>query len=340
MNRNRMDDPILVEVTRGSQVESRHRGAVSVVDAEGAAALSLGDVECRVFPRSAVKALQALPLVEGGFADKYGLTDAEIALACASHSGEPEHVAAATAMLKKAGQTPACLECGAHWPSNDDAARALAASGQTPTALHNNCSGKHSGFVCLACGLGEDPKGYVRPEHPVQRAVAAALEDVTGASHTADVRGTDGCSIPTYAVPLPALAFGFAKFGAGVGLSKGCVRAAARVRAAVAAHPFMVAGTGRFDTKVMERFGERVFVKTGAEGVHCAALPDLGYGIAVKCDDGAKRAAEAVMASLLLRFLEADDEERAFLSGLARRPLENWNGLTVGEVRATEALAA
>ena len=335
-----MDDPILVEVTRGSQVESRHRGAVSVVDAEGAAVLSLGDVECRVFPRSAVKALQALPLVEGGFADKVGLTDAEIALACASHSGEPEHVAAAMAMLKKAGQTPACLECGAHWPSNDDAARALAASGQTPTALHNNCSGKHAGFVCLACGLGEDPKGYVRPEHPVQRAVAAALEDITGASHTADVRGTDGCSIPTYAVPLPALAFGFAKFGAGVGMSKGCIRAAARIRAAVAAHPFMVAGTGRFDTKVMERFGERVFVKTGAEGVHCAALPDLSLGIAVKCDDGAKRAAEAVMSSVLLRFFETDDEERAFLASFARRPLKNWNGLTVGEVRATEALAA
>ncbi|HEX8167663.1 MAG TPA: asparaginase [Beijerinckiaceae bacterium] len=335
-----MDDPILVEVTRGGQVESRHRGAVSVVDAEGTAVLALGDVECRVFPRSAVKALQALPLVEGGFADSYGLSDAEIALACASHSGEPEHVATAAAMLEKAGQTPDCLECGAHWPSNDDAARALAAAGKTPTVLHNNCSGKHSGFVCLACGLGEAPKGYVRPEHPVQRAVAAALEDITGASHTADVRGTDGCSIPTYAVPLPALAFGFAKFGAGVGLSKGCVRAAERIRAAVAAHPFMVAGTGRFDTRIMERFGQRVFVKTGAEGVHCAALPDLGYGIAVKCDDGAKRAAEAVMASLLLRLLEIDDEERAFLSGFARRPLRNWNGTTVGEVRPAEALAA
>jgi L-asparaginase II len=335
-----MDNPVLVEVTRGSEVESRHRGAVSVVDAEGTAVLALGDVECRVFPRSAVKALQALPLVEGGFADTYGLTDAEIALACASHSGEPAHVAAAAAMLEKAGQTPACLECGAHWPSNDDAARALAASGQTPSALHNNCSGKHAGFVCLACGLGKDPTGYVHPEHPVQRAVASALEDITGASHTADVRGVDGCSIPTYAVPLTALAFGFAKFGAGVGLSKGCVRAAKRIRAAVAANPFMVAGTGRFDTRVMERFGARVFVKTGAEGVHCAALPDLGYGLAVKCDDGGKRAAEAIMASLLTRFLDPEDEEQAFLAGFARRPLRNWNGITVGEISPAEALEA
>jgi len=335
-----MDNPVLVEVTRGAEVESRHRGAVSVVDAEGTAVLAVGEVECRVYPRSAVKALQALPLVEGGFADKYGLTDAEIALACASHAGEPEHVAAAAAMLKKAGQPPRCLECGTHWPLAEDAARTLAAAGGQPTALHNNCSGKHAGFVCLACGLGADPKGYVRPEHPVQRAVAAALEDLTGASHAAETRGIDGCSIPTYAVPLPALAFGFAKFGAGVGLSKGCARAAARIRGAVAANPFMVSGTGRFDTRVMERLGERVFVKTGAEGVHCAALPELGYGVAVKCDDGAKRAAEIVMASVILRFLRLDDEERAFLQGFARRRLENWNGIATGEIRPTEALSA
>ena len=174
----------------------------------------------------------------------------------------------------------------------------------------------------------------------MQRAVAAALEDLTGASHAAETRGIDGCSIPTYAVPLPALAFGFAKFGAGVGLSKGCARAAARIRGAVAANPFMVSGTGRFDTRVMERLGERVFVKTGAEGVHCAALPELGYGVAVKCDDGAKRAAEIVMASVILRFLRLDDEERAFLQGFARRRLENWNGIATGEIRPTEALSA
>jgi L-asparaginase II len=335
-----MDNPVLVEVTRGAEVESRHRGAVSVVDAEGTAVLAVGDVECRVYPRSAVKALQALPLVEGGFADKYGLTDAEIALACASHAGEPAHVAAAAAMLKKAGQPPSCLECGTHWPLGEDAARTLAASGGHPTALHNNCSGKHAGFVCLACGLGAEPKGYVRPEHPVQRAVGAALEDLTGASHAAETRGIDGCSIPTYAVPLPALAFGFAKFGAGVGLSKGCARAAERIRGAVAANPFMVSGTGRFDTRVMERLGARVFVKTGAEGVHCAALPELGYGVAVKCDDGAKRAAEVVMASVVRRFLRLADEERAFLQGIARRRLEKWNGIATGEIRPTEALSA
>jgi L-asparaginase II len=333
-----MDNPILVEVTRGPEVESRHRGAVAVVDAEGTSALALGDVECRVFPRSAVKALQALTLVESGTADRLGLTDAEIALACASHSGEPEHVKAAASMLAKAGRDAACLECGTQWPISEEATRALARDGGTPSALHNNCSGKHSGFICLACGMDQDPKGYVRPEHPVQRAVRAGLEDLTGASHADDVRGTDGCSIPTYAVPLPALAYGFAKFGTGQGISKGCGIAAERIRKAVAENPFMVAGTGRFDTLVMQALRDRVFVKTGAEGVHCAAIPELGLGIAVKCDDGGKRAAEAMMASTILRFLELDGEARTLLDGYARRTLTNWNGIAVGEVRAVGPL--
>lgn len=333
-----MDNPILVEVTRGALVESRHAGALAVVDADGASMLALGDVECRVFPRSAVKALQALPLVSSGIADKFGLTDAEIALACASHSGEPEHVRTAAAMLAKAGQTDGCLECGTHWPMGDAASRALAAEHGRPGPLHNNCSGKHAGFVCLACGLDEAPKGYVMPGHRVQQVVRAALEDVTGASHGEDVRGVDGCSIPTYAVPLTALAYGFAKFGTGTGISYGCVAAAKRIRSAVAAHPFMVAGTGRFDTRLMEALGSRVFVKTGAEGVHCAVLPEVGLGIAIKCDDGAKRAAEVTMATLIRRLIPLEGKERAVVDALADQKLVNWNGIEVGEVRAAEAL--
>jgi L-asparaginase II len=334
-----MDNPVLVEVTRGREVESRHRGAISVIDADGGTVLSVGDVECRVFPRSAVKALQALPLVESGIAERYGLTDAEIALACASHAGEPDHVATAAAMLAKAGQDAECLECGAHWPRSEAAYRQLAREGGRATALHNNCSGKHAGFVCLSCGLGADPTGYVSPDHRVQEVVRGALEDLTGASHTEEVRGTDGCSIPTYAVTLPALAFGFAKFGTGAGVSRGCAAAAKRIRRAVAKHPFMVAGTGRFDTELMATLGERAFVKVGAEGVYCAALPDLGYGIALKVEDGGSRAAEVVMASLVLRFLTLDGEPRRIVHGLAEPVLTNWNGLVVGAMRGTDALA-
>jgi L-asparaginase II len=325
-----MDNPFLVDVTRGNLVESRHRGSVSIIDADGGTVLSLGDVERHVFPRSAVKAIQALPLVESGIADKYGLTDQEIALACSSHSGEPEHVEVATSILAKAGRDRSCLECGVHWPMGEAATRLLAAQGEQPSALHNNCSGKHAGFVCLACGLDEDPKGYIRAEHRVQQAVKHSLEDVTGASHTEEEAAIDGCSIPTYAIPLPALAFGFAKFGTGTGLSQSTQAAARRIRKAVAQHPFMVAGTDRFDTKLMETLRERVFVKSGAEGVYCATLPELGYGIALKVDDGGPRAASAVMAALVLHFLPLNDQDRAAVEALAQPVLKNWNGIEVG----------
>jgi L-asparaginase II len=326
-------DPVLVEVTRGGLVESRHRGAVAVIDDAGGVAFQAGDIDMAVFPRSAVKALQALPLVESGAADRLGLTGAEIALACASHNGEPAHVATALAMLGKAGRDAACLECGVQWPSQQAAALALAASGARATALHNNCSGKHAGFICLACDMGDDPAGYVGPDHPAMRRVTAALAETTGTALDARNRGTDGCSIPTYAIPLRALALAFARFGSGRTLPGDRATAAARIRAAVAAHPFMVAGANRFDTEVMQAFGARVFVNVGAEGVHCAALPDRGLGIAVKCDDGAGRAAELVMAAMIARYAGDGVPERW------RRPvLRNWNGIEVGALRTAKSL--
>ncbi|MEN5082490.1 asparaginase [Bosea sp. TWI1241] len=333
-----MDNPVLAEVTRGGIVESRHRGAVAVVDADGALVLSLGDIERPVFPRSAVKALQALPLLESGAADRFGLTPAEIALAVSSHSGEERHAETALGMLRKAGRDASCLECGAHRPMGEAAARLLDREGRKPTALNNNCSGKHAGFICFACGTGEDTKGYVGADHPVQRAVRGALEEVTGAAHTQALSGIDGCSIPTYAVPLKALALGFARFGTGHGLGPQRAAAARRIREAVAENPFMVAGTGRFDTRFMERFGQRAFVKTGAEGVYCGTLPELGYGIALKCDDGAGRATEVAMAALIERLLPADADATDAFAPFREVVLSNWNGIEVGRVRAAEAV--
>jgi len=331
-----MENPVLAEVTRGNAVESRHRGAAIVVDADGAVVFATGDVERPVFPRSAVKAIQALPLFESGAADRYGLSEPEIALAVSSHSGEPLHAETSLAMLKKAGRDAGCLECGAHWPTNDAASRAMAKAGAEPSALNNNCSGKHAGFVCLSCTLDEDPAGYVTAGHAVQRAVRGALEEVTGARHSAERMGTDGCSIPSYAVPLKALALGFARIGTGHGLGPERAKAAARIRKAVAANPFMVAGSGRFDTRAMELLRERIFIKTGAEGVYCGAIPELGYGIALKCDDGAGRAAEVVMAELLGRFLKLDEAGLAAFAPLRETVLKNWNGIEVGRVRAVE----
>jgi L-asparaginase II len=278
-----------------------------------------------------------LPLIEEGAADRFGLSDGELALACASHSGEAAHVAGVERMLAKAGLNPSDLRCGAHWPIAQSAAAAVARSG-APSPLHNNCSGKHAGFLCVARALGVDHEEYWRPEHPVQRLVRTVLEDFTGDSLDEACCAVDGCSVPTWAVPLRRLAHGFARFGTAQGISAARARAAARLRQACAKAPWFVAGTGRLCTDLMELFGERVFVKTGAEGVYCAALPQQGLGIALKCDDGASRAAQAIMAAVIARFLPLAANERAALLRCVEPSLRNWNGFEVGQIRVTEAL--
>src|SRR6202161_95843 len=176
-----MTNPVVVEATRGNLVESAHRGSGAVVDTDGRVVMAFGNTDRVVYPRSAVKAFQALPLVASGAADRLGLVEKEIALSCASHSGSEDHVATARGILAKAGYDERALECGAHWPLGEDEARALARLRERPTALHNNCSGKHAGFLCLSCVMAMDPKGYVAPDHPVQREVAASIEAMTGA---------------------------------------------------------------------------------------------------------------------------------------------------------------
>ncbi len=333
-----MTNPVLVEVTRGAIVESRHRGAIVVVDAAGRQRASVGDIERPVFPRSAVKALQALPLVESGAADRYGFGNAELALACASHNGEPRHVETAAAMLARAGRGEADLECGTHMPSARSAAEALIRAGRQPNQLHNNCSGKHAGFICLACHRGIDPSGYVGVDHPVQREITAALEAMTGVSLGHDVCATDGCSIPTYAIPLDRLALAFARFVTAEGLSPDRATACRRLRDACMAEPFMVAGTDRFCTEVMTMFRGRVFVKTGAEGVFCAAFPDLGLGVALKCDDGATRASETMMAAVIDAFVPMSESERARFAGRLAPPVTTRKGVIVGAVRPVAGL--
>jgi L-asparaginase II len=244
-------------------------------------------------------------------------------------------------MLAKAGVDFHALECGTQWPSYDGATKALAAAHREPNALNNNCSGKHSGFVCVGCMMaqGRDVaaflKGYVKPDHPVMREVTSALQAATGFDLSKTAQGTDGCSIPTYAIPLRHLAHAFARVATGLGLSDSHARAAQRLRQAVAKAPFMVAGTGRMDTRVMEHFGERVFCKVGAEGVYCAALPELGVGVAIKMDDGNNaRACEVAFAALLERLLALSAEDATFLRGFSDAVLKNWNGIEVGRLRA------
>ncbi|MFU0506682.1 asparaginase [Pseudaminobacter sp. NGMCC 1.201702] len=334
-----MTDPVLVEVLRGELVESVHRGCVAVVDADDKVLLQIGDIDRPVFPRSAVKAIQALPLVETGAADAYDFGDKELALACASHNGEPAHAELASAMLAKSGLDEAALECGAHWPSYQKATVALARTGGSPSALHNNCSGKHAGFLCACCHSGIDRHGYVKADHAFQKMVCEALEGVTGARHDAGNRGTDGCSIPTYAVPLKNVAHGFARMATGIGLEPVRAAAAKRLMDACMAEPFYVAGTSRADTRLMGSAPGRIFVKVGAEGVFCGALPELGVGIALKCDDGTARAAEVMVAAVLAKLLAEDETLADTLRQMANPVLSNWNGIKVGSLRPAEALA-
>ena len=335
---------VMVEVTRGHRVESWHMGAIAVVDSKGSLVSSAGDISSPVFPRSAIKGLQALPLIESGAADAYHLSDEALSIACASHNGEKVHAEMAHAMIHACGLEDDALECGAHAPKFPADFAELYCAGHAPTALHNNCSGKHAGFLCFAQKAGFDHHGYVKLDHPVQREVRAVLEEMTGLSLSGpdqvDLCGTDGCSIPTYAMPLKNIAHAFARFGTGEGLAPERAKAARRLREAVATAPYMVAGHDRFCTAIMEIFGTRAFVKVGAEGVYCASLPEQGYGIALKCWDGAFRAAEVMMATILDAYLPMSEAESAALAPWRAPKLINWNGIHVGTIQPVDGLLA
>jgi L-asparaginase II len=329
-----MTNPILVEATRGKTVESVHRGAIAVCDGDGKSLWSCGDVDKPVFPRSAVKAIQALPLIETGAADRYGFGNRELALACASHSSEPEHMATAASMLARAGIGEDAYECGSHWPSQEAVLVAMARSGKTPTPICNNCSGKHAGFLCTAVHLGEATGGYTDGTHPVQQRVRAAMEHVTGAVHDERNMGIDGCSIPTWAIPLKNLAHGFARLVSGKGLAPSRTRAAGRLLDACMAEPFLVAGTAMACTRLMSAAPGEIFVKYGAEAVYCGALPKLGVGFALKCDDGSPRAVEAMVAALIARLLGDDHRAGETLLAVADTAIANRMGTEVGRLRA------
>jgi L-asparaginase II len=327
-------NPVLAEAVRGNWVENRHRGAFIIVDADGLVIASGGDVERPVFPRSAIKSMQALAIFERHALEKFHHSPEELALACASHHGEDAHVGNVAHFLDRMGLSVADLECGAHMPTNGKAREALRAAGQGPSALHNNCSGKHSGMLSVALAMGVPTTGYVEREHDVQKAVRAAVEYVIGAELTEDRCGTDGCSIPTWAAPLRAWASGFARMATGKGLDAGHAAGAQKLFDAATSHPHLVAGTGHLDTLVMKAFKGRVMQKGGAEGVQCGAIRDKGWGYALKCDDGNMAASHVMVAALLLQYADPDANQRAVLEQFARQPTKNVRGNVVGELRA------
>jgi L-asparaginase II len=324
-------NPVLVEVIRGGTVESVHRGAACVVDAAGNIVAAWGDIERPTCPRSAIKPFQALPLVESGAAKVFGVSTEELALACASHSGEPEHVAKVAGWLARLGLSVKDLECGAHPPSNAKAAEDLACAHEHATSVHNNCSGKHTGFLTLALHLGAPTRGYVLPDHPVQRAVLTAATEMMDCGPRPTV--IDGCSAPNIFVPLRALAYGFARLGTGSGLSPERAGAARAIVSALRTHPLLMSGHGRPCARLIAAMHDGI-VKTGAEGVFAAALPERGLGLAVKIDDGATRASVIAITALL-------EHTRAFRPGtegevaaLRETNLTAWAGAHTGAIRA------
>lgn len=326
-----------VEVWRGAAIESEHRVHVAVVDASGRLRAAAGDCNRIVFARSSVKPLQALPLVEDGAAERFGFGGHEIALCCASHSGEPKHVAGVRAMLQRIGVDESALACGPHMPLHEPSARALRQTGRQPGRIHNNCSGKHAGMLALAWHHGWPIAGYEQAEHPVQQRIRGELAAWTGMPADEMVLAVDGCGVVTFALPIEALARGFA--GLAAAARRGAT-AAATVVSAMTEFPYYVAGTGRLCTALMRLVDGRIVAKTGAEGVYCAAVPGAELGVAIKVEDGATRASEPALIEVLRQLGLLADHELSELLTFAQPVIRNTRGEETGRIVARIELEA
>jgi L-asparaginase II len=310
-------------VRRGDLVENVHRGRVAVCDPRGELVEGVGEVEGYTYARSSAKPFQAIPLVLSGAADSLGLTDEELAVACASHSAEKPHLAAVRSILRKVDLSERDLQNGAHPPLYAPAAAELACSGEKPVAIHGNCSGKHAGMLALCVHEGWETESYRDPKHPLQRWILEIVATICGLDEDDILLSGDGCGVPSFGLPLENLATGFARLATGGRLAEDLAEAAGRIQRAMREHPYMVAGTGRFDTAVMR--GTDLVCKSGAEGVYGAGSPE-GWGLALKISDGASRAVRpAALAALSRRGVEVPDEPES-------RPVRDLHGEAVGEV--------
>ena len=332
----------LVECTRGSMVESIHFGALAVVSSHGKLLASVGDPQLTTFLRSSAKPFQALPFIERGGADHFGLTDREIAILCASHSGTDEHVAVLHTIQSKVGVGEGQLLCGAHNPYHEPTTQALLLRGEKPTPIRHNCSGKHTGMLAHALLRSLPLEDYINPQHAVQQTILQTFAEMCDVKPEEIHLGVDGCSAPVFAVPLYNAALAMARLADPVGLP--ALRAAAlqRIFRAMAANGDMVAGPGRFDTLIMSLMGGNLVAKAGAEGYQVIGLlPGLigagspGIGMAFKIADGdtSGRARPLVGIEILRQLGVLSAEQIAGLAGFDRRPLYNWRKLPIGEIR-------
>lgn len=319
----------MVGLWRGGILESLHAGHAVICDEKGNIVEAWGEPDAVIFPRSSCKMLQALPLIESGAAAKAGLSDAQLALACASHHGAKIHTDMVTRWLGDLGLAEADLRCGAHMPSDEAARNELICAHTKPCQIHNNCSGKHAGFLTLNQHLKTGPE-YVEIDHPVQKAIREAFDEVTGEASPG--YGFDGCSAPNFATTVHGLARSMAFFAAANADGSLRERAAQRLTRAMAAFPELVAGEGGACTSLMRAMNGRVAIKYGAEAVYVAILPEQKLGIALKIIDGGTRASHAAIAALLVR-CGVLDKGHPVVGRFYGGPMTNWRGMVTGEMR-------
>lgn len=324
----------LVDVYRGSIVECEHWGDIAVVDTGGKLVAWAGDPGHVTYMRSSAKPIQALALVESGAYDELKLTPRELAIACASHSGQPEHVDAVRSLLAKAGVEETALQCGIHPPGHQPSAIALYAAGQEPTAVHNNCSGKHAGMLALAKFLGYDLDTYLNPDHPLQERLLQVVSSLSGEPQEGITRGTDGCGVPVFGLRLRGMATAFARLADPSALSPLRRESLQKIAAAMQAHPLLIGGSGRFDTRLLEAGGNRLVLKGGAEAVHCLGHVQRGFGLAVKIRDGRSRAIPPVVLRVLDQLGALEDDLREALADDIRPLNTNHRGEDIGQLQA------
>ena len=328
-----MTNPVdLVEVWRGDLLECVHQGHAVVCDDQGQIVAAWGDPQAVIYPRSSCKMVQALPLLESGAGS--GLTDEQLALACASHNGEATHTVRVSKWLADLGLTDDALRCGPQLPLDRNTRNAMIRADDSPCQVHNNCSGKHAGFLTLAKHLNAGPD-YELIDHPVQQACKAAFEETT--QETSPMFGIDGCSAPNHACTLHGLARSMSFFATAKDRSDSRSKAAVKLTNAMIGHPNLVAGDTRACTELMQAMGGQAAIKTGAEGVFIAILPERRMSIALKITDGATRASEAAIATLLVGLGVLDAQHPAAVARMSP-PIQNRRGLTTGHIKPVAAL--
>ena len=328
-----------VVVTRGDAVESYHHVSAAVVSDDGLIGQAR-DPHMVTYWRSSAKPFQALPFIGSGEFDSLGWGQDEIAIACASHGGEPEHIALVERMLQDIGLEEGDLACGVQEPLSQRGAWILRESGERATRLHNNCSGKHAAMLAHARGEGWSTQGYERVEHPVQQAILATVERWTEIPQRDLILGVDGCGVVVFALPLEAMARAYARLSRAAVTSDGYGDGAGRIATAMLGNPFLIGGTDRFDTVLMEESRGSILCKVGAEGVHCAALLESGVGIALKVEDGTPRAQYPALLALLQHLGALPGELSTKLKEIARKQIHNTRHEVVGEVLMRTASAA